>query len=511
MKQNYLTWLIFLSILSLAGILRFWNLSNMAQFDFDQEYAANFAWNVVYEFPLRFIGLELSIGGLFMGPWYYYFLTPFFIATGLHPIGGFAGSIVWSLIIITTYFFVLKNMFDVRIALFVTFLRSILFTKIGHDLSVNPPYASELLVIVTWWCFWKYWQGSTRVLPLLGLVFGLYTSIHPILFPFYLVFLILVVIKKKLPTLPELILSILAFLAALSPLLLFEYWRKFAQAKIIWGMLAGASQSQFDAGKIEKLVKILFVETGKIVSWPLATDGLFILLFLSSLGWLFYKAPLTSQPGYLFLWLHRTRLAESRRERNPSEAPPTGGAKGDKKPEFWQEEFHRLVLPITFIVFIVYYTFYPRHVPEYYLLALVSLLMVYIGASLVMLFDKKRMWQVVVAIVVVNIVVSNFSLLTQAWNLPSKRALAQKDAIVKEIANRQDSGEFFVSYIANIGWNSGFNYLFKYYGTVPQTREVKDPIYTIVLPKELSPDAIDVAAGDVGLILPDNEKARNKK
>lgn len=125
--------------------------------------------------------------------------------------------------------------------------------------------------------------------------------------------------------------------------------------------------------------------------------------------------------------------------------------------------------------------------------------------------DKRRVWQVVVAIVIVNIVVNNFSLLNQTWNSPSKRALAQKDAIVKEIVNRQDAGEFFVSYIANIGWNSGFGYLFKYYGAVPQTREVKDPIYTIVLPKELSPDAIDVAAGDVGLILPDNEEVRSKK
>ena len=71
-KNNFLLFL----ILIMAVILRFYRLSEMASLDFDQEYASNFAYRVLREFPIQMIGQGLSVQGLFMGPWYFYFLVP---------------------------------------------------------------------------------------------------------------------------------------------------------------------------------------------------------------------------------------------------------------------------------------------------------------------------------------------------------------------------------------------------------------------------------------------------
>ena len=81
--------------------------------------------------------------------------------------------------------------------------------------------------------------------------------------------------------------------------------------------------------------------------------------------------------------------------------------------------------------------------------------------------------------------------------------LSHKDEIVKVIREKQPKEkDFFVSYISSPGWNFGFNYFFKIYGIIPKDKAVNDYIYTIVIPKELSPDSINFSSGNIGLILP---------
>ena len=100
-KNNFLLFL----ILIMAVILRFYRLSEMASLGFDQEYASNFAYRVLREFPIQMIGQGLSVQGLFMGPWYFYFLVPFYMIFHLHPLGGAIGSVILGLITILAYYY----------------------------------------------------------------------------------------------------------------------------------------------------------------------------------------------------------------------------------------------------------------------------------------------------------------------------------------------------------------------------------------------------------------------
>jgi hypothetical protein len=109
----------------------------------------------------------------------------------------------------------------------------------------------------------------------------------------------------------------------------------------------------------------------------------------------------------------------------------------------------------------------------------------------------------ILAILFLLVILSfNAKLYWQGLNNPLSSALYNKEQVVKEILSQQPTGQdFYVSYIKQLGWNFGFDYLFKYYGHVPQTNEAKKPIYTIVIPKSLSPGNLDFVSGNIGVIV----------
>lgn len=455
--------LILTAILLLAALLRFYRLPEMAPLDFDQEYAANFAYNILRVYPIQLIGQGLSIQGLFMGPWYFYYLVPFFAASNLHPIGGFVGSVIFSLFIIFTYFWVGKSLFGVKAGLIAAFIRSILFTEIRNDLSMAPAYASELLILITWWLFYKYWQGKTKYFPLLFFIFGLYTSIHPILFPFYIVFLILFLIKRRLPNTKTLFISFISFLIPIIPLIIFEYFHNFLEVKLLFNTFSSSPLKPDYFSNFIKYLSFNLGEPQRIIGFNFILKDTFVLLFF----------------GIIFILIV-------------------------KRVGFWKESFHKILLTVTYVVFLIYYTLFPAHVPEYYFQALTTLCLLYISANLVLL-TKKPYLLIILILLLGNIVYYNFSLLINKWNNPSLSNLYQKDFIVQEILKRQPQNEeFYVSYIKLPGWNFGFEYLFKYYGHIPQTKEAKPPVFTIVVPRFLSEQSINISAGNIGLILPVN-------
>ncbi|KKR09626.1 MAG: hypothetical protein UT38_C0025G0003 [Microgenomates group bacterium GW2011_GWA2_39_19] len=433
----------------------------MAAFDFDQEYASNFAYSVIKEFPVQLIGQQLSVEGLFMGPLYFYYLVPFFALFNLHPFGGFVGSVILGLTTVVAYFIIGKKMFGTKAGIVLAGLKATLFHQVRNDWTMAPSYSSELIVLITWYCFYRYWKGETKILPLMGLSFGLFTSFHPILFPFYFVFIGLLIIKKRLPSFKIAILSLVAFAIPITPLLLFEYFHKFLEVKRLLSFF-GTNTSPFKIDTLLQNLQITYFGLGELLSFYTIPKELFASVFFASLLMLIFK-----------------------------------------KSQFSKESFHKYALIISFLAFLLYYTFFPSHIPEYYFLGLTTLFFLYFGAMLSLLVRNR--WPFVALLLVLgNITYSNVSLFVDRWQNPSLTTLAYKDFVVKEITYREtNNNEFYVSYIKNPGWDYGFNYLFKLYGQDIEGRIAKDRVYTIVTPKSLSPDSLDIMYGNVGLILPD--------
>src|SRR5690606_33726400 len=119
---------------------------------------------------------------------------------GLHPIGGFVASVLISGVVTAVYYLVTRYFFGRTAGLIAAFLKAILLPEIVRDWSMVPSYSSELFIPILWWLFHLYWQGKTQVFPWIALIGGIFTSMHPIMFPFYIVFICLMIITKKVPS-----------------------------------------------------------------------------------------------------------------------------------------------------------------------------------------------------------------------------------------------------------------------------------------------------------------------
>jgi len=454
-----------LLILVIGAGLRFYRLPEMASFDFDQEYASNFAYSVLRQFPIQMMGQGLSVQGLFMGPWYFYFLVPFYAVYGLHPLGGAVGSVILGLITIIAFYYFGSKLFGRPAGLIAAFFQAVLFRNLVNDWSITPAFSCGLAVIITWYYLYKYWQGETKQLPLLGFIFGLFTSFHPILFPFYLVFLTLFIYKRIFPSFKIFLLTIVAFISPLVPLIAFEYFHRFTEVKLLLEIFTSAKMISGGSSIFSKLADFSLIILG---------DPQYIL------GLKFF-------PGYLLSTIILSILLLFT----------------VKKIHVWKENFHLWAIITTFLIFIFYYSFFPIPVISYYLSAPVTLLVFYLAGILGYLTTNKFLRIFVIIFLFFLAFINIKTLIFERWFNPSLITLSHKDEIVKVIREKQPKEkDFFVSYISSPGWNFGFNYFFKIYGIIPKDKAVNDYIYTIVIPKELSPDSINFSSGNIGLILP---------
>ncbi len=266
-------------------------------------------------------------------------------------------------------------------------------------------------------------------------------------------------LKRLIPSFKITFLSLVAFIIPITPLILFEFLHSFLEIKQLFKIFGGPSEHKDYLQTLINFLNINLFEPYRIFGITNIPKQIFsVFLFISIL---------------FLIW---------------------------KKVGFWKDNFHKIFLVTTFASFIFYYLLFPGHVSEYYFSAIGTLVIFYTAASLGLL-AKKALPLMISILIIVSFF--NLKFLIDRWNNPALITLAHKDFIVKEILKRQPKNqEFFVSYIKNPGWNFGFDYLFKLYGHIPQTKEVKPPIYTIVIPKALSEGPNRITSGNIHLILP---------
>lgn len=456
--------LILLAIVSVGLFLRLYKLSSMVGFDFDQEYAAMFAQTILNVFPIQMIGQGLSIQGLFMGPLYFYYLVPFFALTHLDPIGGYIGSIVLGIGTIILYYVLLRRVFGRTAGIVGALLASTLLLYIQYDWAMAPAYSSTFIVLMTWFCLYKYWHGNTAYLLLLSFVFGMYTSIHPILFPFYFLFVLVFLVKRIIPSLKIVIFSLLLFILPLIPLLLFEYFRHFLELKTLLS-LHGSSNAEIKSfATLIDYASILF--RFPVLLFQLPLTGLSATMFST----LFYAAPIVLSI---------------------------------KKIGFWKDRFHIFMIITTLIVFLGYYYLLPTHVPEYYFIGAESIVFIYAVASLSLLYKTKAKYFLIAFLGFVMVI--NFSRLVFLWRSSSGYSLEAKKYILQQIKLRQkDNPNFAISYNIDFGQHYGLGHLTRLYGIEPRGKP--DTVYEIVLPVSRTKDKVDILlpSGNIGVVIHHN-------
>lgn len=244
LKKIKIQHILLLLVIAVAAFFRFYNLKNTMMFQGDQGRDALVVSQIFKDKDPVFIGPVTSIGNMYLGPFYYYFMLPFLMMSYPSPIGPVLA--VAALSVLTTFllFLITKKLFDQKTAWFATIFFALSAGVVNlARFSWNPniaPFFSLLMFYFTYLA----WKKDTKYWLLVSVCLSLLIQLHYVtllsLSGAGIVLLIQLVQKikaekkkffvKEGKLFKHLALAVLIFLVSLTPLMLFDYKHGFVNA-----------------------------------------------------------------------------------------------------------------------------------------------------------------------------------------------------------------------------------------------------------------------------------------
>lgn len=165
-KQHKTRSFVLCVILLSAVFLRFYNLPNTVIFQADQARDAILVSRIFMQHKPVFIGPVTSVGNMYLGPLYYYFMLPFLMLSYPSPLGPAYGIAILSVITVYLFYrlgsYFLGEMVGIISALIAAFSTTLIYFS-RFSWNPNPVPLVSLLMIFLTYMAWKkspkYWLG----------------------------------------------------------------------------------------------------------------------------------------------------------------------------------------------------------------------------------------------------------------------------------------------------------------------------------------------------------------
>ena len=257
-------WQVFLFLILVAAtFLRFYNLKDSLMFQADQGRDVIVVSKIFKEKDPVFIGPVTSIGNMYLGPFYYYFMLPFLLLSYPSPMGPAYGVAILSLIAVFLLFKITEKIFDRKTALIASLFFALSSTVVEYSrFSWNPNIAPFFGLMIFYFTYmaWKkdskYWLG-------VAISFSLIIQLHYVALLSAggagIIFIVQVFEKLKKKDKKEnkrlikyALLSVLIFLVSLTPLFLFDLKHDFRNIRSLTDILF--QEESFDLNRKEDRV-----------------------------------------------------------------------------------------------------------------------------------------------------------------------------------------------------------------------------------------------------------------
>lgn len=283
-------------LLILAAFLRLYNLYDFTTFLSDQGRDAVIVRQIATLTHLTAIGPPSSIGGVFLGPFFYYLMVPFLLLTNFNPIGMTLATSLLSLLGIVIAYVMVRKETNREIALIFLVLTTFSYVNIDLSRFAWNPNLLPIFAFVTLYLFYKFIKTKKISYSLLfGLFFGLSIQLHYLavflVIPMIVVFLQTTFtepnISEKIKLIKNSIFSLIGFVFVSSPLIYFDLKHQFVNTK---NFLRLFGQEKLVSGNSTFLTK--FIDTNQsffIPAFNLNISGnlAFFLLLLLLVGMFF--------------------------------------------------------------------------------------------------------------------------------------------------------------------------------------------------------------------------------
>lgn len=425
MKRKHL---ILVGILLLASFTRLYHLEKYAGFDFDQELAANSAKRIL-DGKFTLIGQETSVGGIFVGPSYYYLTALLLLTSKGNPEIMFQFQALLGML--TSYLlFLVGERYSTTAGLVASLTYAVSDRFIRIDQSSNPTNGVVFLTALSLWM-----ATSDRFSASLRQVFtssiaGFATQMHPSGFALVVLPLTLF-LETQRKRMSWVILSVASFCFWFIPLLVFDLRHEFLNLR---GLLSFTEAVYYPV-----LFRVLIVMRTTLTAW--------------------FRVLLPGSPSPVLIFFSIIGFARLLR--------------GCRK-------YRSLVLLLVSSPLVFF--FYNGPVPDYYLFpSLVGFVLVvsrFVSSWTDGSFTRRlSMFAVLAGLLMIN--------LTSHLNTENPYSLHHKMNVVQFIKSGYEGVPIRVHLDTDYGQATGFGYLFEWVG-VNYLFTAQDPDIVISIPQDRS-------------------------
>jgi len=245
---------ILIAVVFVGIFLRFYKLDGFLTFLGDQGRDAIIVKRILTLEHFPAIGAPTSVGQVYLGPFYYYFIAPWLLLSNFQPIGLAFGVAFFSSLYLLVNYFIVKELFDKKIALISTILLS--FSSVIIDFSRYSwnPNLLPLFTLLTIYFVIKCLQiNRWYYFALAGAFISFCIQLHYLsLFLLPPIALLLVsklfISFKKLPTttyslLTNFFICLFSFILFSSPLIIFDLRHDFLNSKLFLALFKSSGSS----------------------------------------------------------------------------------------------------------------------------------------------------------------------------------------------------------------------------------------------------------------------------
>jgi 4-amino-4-deoxy-L-arabinose transferase-like glycosyltransferase len=312
--------LILFIILFTGAALRLYRIDAYMTFLGDEGRDAIIVRNLLVNFDPILIGPGTSIGSMYLGPLYYYFMAPFLFLSNFSPIGPAIGVAFLGVATIALVYVISKKWFSVKAAYIAAGLYAIsptviIFSRSSWNPNIMPFFA--LLSIYSIWAVWK--EQKFKWLIVLGVSFAFVLQSHYLglllLPPLGVLYLLTwrdlrgsVDMKNFMR---QSLFGFLAFALLMSPLVIFDFRHNFLNSQAVykfftvrqetvsikpWNAIPKLPQM---AGEVAtSLLAAKNTDLGKATVWIFTALSVFVLVFRKKLNAISMSGFLT-----IFFWI----------------------------------------------------------------------------------------------------------------------------------------------------------------------------------------------------------------
>lgn len=307
-----------IGLLVVASWLRLWNIDGSLQFLGDQGRDALVVSRIFSEFDPVFIGPVTSVGNMYLGPLYYYFMLPWLFLSYPSPVGPAIAVGVLGVLSVAAVYYLGKKMVGPTAAAWAAFFLTFSHVVVYYSRFSWNPNPAPLVAMGMMYCTYVAWKKNTWYWLGVAACFSVLIQLHYLTLlsaggagVIWLLQLFEVLKTKSFNLKSFLTRTMLAagiVLISLTPLLLFDWKHNWLNAKGFADIILSTSSDSI-APEGQSIFRVVRETHGRsmhiLFEWVIGQARLLntglVLFVLGVLGWLLVKGPSKNKSGIVVI------------------------------------------------------------------------------------------------------------------------------------------------------------------------------------------------------------------